>query len=656
MTELVSLLPNNATATELALEQVTARASTIDVPIADLWSIDTCPASHLPWLAWALSVDLWDANWSEDVRREVLRNSVAIHRKKGTVGSVKAALAAINMPAELEEWFETGGDPHTFRLTAFAQDLDEVGITIGPEMLDLVTRAIDPVKPVRSQYELRVGEEFSETIQLRAGMKETACDETTVYPSARPTEIDGACSARSGVKEETVHAISLDLSSRPSVVGTAFVTRAGIVDRAEFTAEHFFNRRDLDGDVATGPFGATSRANLSKRIQQLAWFHWTPLLDVPGARARYPEALPAGTERLGPPYSSVKLFGYTVGQDVLIETFLSAAANPDSVLYGIDLFDIAPTGRAFYGAVCSNFLAYGFGWPYSPTTTILSRDWADWGFLAEIKNFTFEDVEPGDLVITDGGGHIEYVDAITPLSVTLFDQSFDGPERTQRTRSEFMQYAAGRNYKLLKYDFDSNVINYYPNRFSPLPGEYDDVPPPNPVLLTQRGNKANYAIGETVRFNVLDESAQRLIVMRDNAVLSDVALAGVGVVARSFTQAGDYRAFCIMDDGSESSVEQFKIASVSAQASQRVVTTNSPVTVQFSAQNCVVENLILESGDLGSISSGILREISPQEVADGQVTFSHTKSGEYNIRLRATNAFGAVFTTPVALMPLTVLD
>lgn len=94
MLDIASLLPPNATQTERALEQSTARISAVPVPIATLWNPDTCPAAILPWLAWALSVDHWDSGWSEDAKRQSLRKSISIHRVKGTVASVKLALAA----------------------------------------------------------------------------------------------------------------------------------------------------------------------------------------------------------------------------------------------------------------------------------------------------------------------------------------------------------------------------------------------------------------------------------------------------------------------------------------------------------------------------------------------------------------------------------
>lgn len=93
MSDIDRLLPANATSSERAIETVIAeRTAGIDAPISKLWNADTCPEELLPWMAWALSVETWDHDWSEDAKREVLRKSIQVHRLKGTVQSVQGAL------------------------------------------------------------------------------------------------------------------------------------------------------------------------------------------------------------------------------------------------------------------------------------------------------------------------------------------------------------------------------------------------------------------------------------------------------------------------------------------------------------------------------------------------------------------------------------
>ena len=158
MFDLPSILPPNHTAVEAALEQAIRKGKPDLTPIAKLMNPDTCPDDLLGWLAWTFSVDVWDANWSEMIKREVIRRSIAIHRIKGTVGSVRRALATISFRSDISEWFEHSGDPHTFRIDVFADDIFDAGFQIDAKLHALVTELIQNVKPVRAHFTLRIGE------------------------------------------------------------------------------------------------------------------------------------------------------------------------------------------------------------------------------------------------------------------------------------------------------------------------------------------------------------------------------------------------------------------------------------------------------------------------------------------------------------------
>jgi phage tail P2-like protein len=86
-----AILPNNRTALEHALEGVSAARFPLPTElVASVWNPDTCPADLLPYLAWGLSVDLWDDNWHEATKREVCRKSLILHRLKTTPAGIKA--------------------------------------------------------------------------------------------------------------------------------------------------------------------------------------------------------------------------------------------------------------------------------------------------------------------------------------------------------------------------------------------------------------------------------------------------------------------------------------------------------------------------------------------------------------------------------------
>lgn len=86
------LLPPNSTPLERALENISERISNLPIQIANIWNDQTCPVPILPWLAAAKSVDVWDHTWPEETKRIAIAESLNIHRLKGTVSAIQAAL------------------------------------------------------------------------------------------------------------------------------------------------------------------------------------------------------------------------------------------------------------------------------------------------------------------------------------------------------------------------------------------------------------------------------------------------------------------------------------------------------------------------------------------------------------------------------------
>ncbi len=93
-----SILPPSAGPVERALEGADAGQRPALDPVRRMMDPARAPAVALPALAWGLSVDEWDPAWSEGVMRAVIGASVDIHRKKGTIGSVRRVLAIQGFP------------------------------------------------------------------------------------------------------------------------------------------------------------------------------------------------------------------------------------------------------------------------------------------------------------------------------------------------------------------------------------------------------------------------------------------------------------------------------------------------------------------------------------------------------------------------------
>ena len=152
-----SLLPPNATASEHALEEATARLADVPVPLRDLWNPHTCPEDLLPWLAWALSLDAWKSYWPIEVKRARVATALEIQRHKGTAKSVRDVIASFGGAVDLTEWWQQSpkGTPHTFQMVLTLSGRN--GQEVTAQYVNDVIGAIDATKPVRSHYEFTQG-------------------------------------------------------------------------------------------------------------------------------------------------------------------------------------------------------------------------------------------------------------------------------------------------------------------------------------------------------------------------------------------------------------------------------------------------------------------------------------------------------------------
>ncbi|WP_226941135.1 phage tail protein I [Janthinobacterium violaceinigrum] len=71
-------LPPNTTALERTIAVACAELVNVPVPLRELWNADRCPVALLPFLAWACSVDRWDDNWPESIKRGTIKASYFI--------------------------------------------------------------------------------------------------------------------------------------------------------------------------------------------------------------------------------------------------------------------------------------------------------------------------------------------------------------------------------------------------------------------------------------------------------------------------------------------------------------------------------------------------------------------------------------------------
>ena len=95
-------------------------------------------------LAWHFHVDFHDQTASRRERENLIYQSIAWHRKKGTIGLVEESIAAIYDESKVvENWEYDSGEPYKFKLQL-------TGAIMSPKTKSQVFEMLDCVKNVRS--------------------------------------------------------------------------------------------------------------------------------------------------------------------------------------------------------------------------------------------------------------------------------------------------------------------------------------------------------------------------------------------------------------------------------------------------------------------------------------------------------------------------
>lgn len=193
------LLPPNATKLERCLAESTDTISEIPVDIWKLWDTKHCPDAFLPWLAWSTSVEHWNPDWHDNVKRELINQSLTNHKKRGTVAAVKNAIRRVLAMADnierddisnisvydnsyvIKEWWQQHSDisqpkisqqPLSFQIQLLIGSVLGGRGILGPELYGELRRAVDAVKPMSTRYTLSIGgAKFDSTLPLKGTIR-----------------------------------------------------------------------------------------------------------------------------------------------------------------------------------------------------------------------------------------------------------------------------------------------------------------------------------------------------------------------------------------------------------------------------------------------------------------------------------------------------
>lgn len=125
--------------------------------IRALNSPEDCPVDLLPWLAFSLSVDVWNDSWNEQTKRAICANAIQLHKTKGLAFGLVDALALLGVRVEVLEWFNARPkmERGTVRLTFWVNEpvIETAAVLIGPELIADLIRQVDQYKRASIHYE-----------------------------------------------------------------------------------------------------------------------------------------------------------------------------------------------------------------------------------------------------------------------------------------------------------------------------------------------------------------------------------------------------------------------------------------------------------------------------------------------------------------------
>lgn len=108
-------------------------------------------------MAWQLHVDFYDATLPIEQKRELVKNAIRFHRRKGTPAAVEELIAILFGTGAVEEWFEYGGEPGYFRVRTSDPSATN-------ERAQEFVQAVDSVKRLSAHLEAVI---LEETIEAR---------------------------------------------------------------------------------------------------------------------------------------------------------------------------------------------------------------------------------------------------------------------------------------------------------------------------------------------------------------------------------------------------------------------------------------------------------------------------------------------------------
>lgn len=144
--------------------------------ISNLYLLKDAPSLLVDFLAFEKHVDYYEGLSLEE-KKNVVRNALHVHRKKGTKFALLRVFELLNLDGKIKEWYEYDGDPYYFKASIDVSDRGVDDATI-----QLLERLIKTYKNNRSWLEVLDINLTSRQNNIYVGSATLTAEEIVVYP------------------------------------------------------------------------------------------------------------------------------------------------------------------------------------------------------------------------------------------------------------------------------------------------------------------------------------------------------------------------------------------------------------------------------------------------------------------------------------------
>ena len=326
-----------------------------------------------------------------------------------------------------------------------------------------------------------------------------------------------------------------------------------------------------------------------KRARRLVEAAFTPVRPFPivtnryradGSREYVENYAPAWLPEKGLPYSSVRRVEKYIGYNVSFETFYSALANPDSVVYTRPIEGTGQNVHNHYGIVCSCFVSEVLDLPYR-TPCIRFPGLPE---VFEVEAVPLENLRLLDIVLNEK----RHIAIITDLErdergvvrfITVSESVLPYCRAVRFTTEEFRGYWLEKGYRIFRYG-GVERITYVPDPFLPLA---EDGPLPgariNRTLMADYGNRANYRLGEPVIVTVFEPGFDHLRVEAPDGTASLFPVVGGKCALRPKTPG--FHMVCALCGGKRSDPIEFCVTDLAVATDKPAYAPGEAMRVRF---------------------------------------------------------------------------